>query len=123
MPDVRRPIPIEHGAVHYTSRRALAQHLSATHGQTVDAWMTRLSRFNGDVARALTVKPSPALRPTWQGKEFPSRWSLAKHLATVFGGTPAAWTRRRRHLGSARGIAAQPAAASVKSPSCRSTLV
>ena len=44
------PIPIEHDGVHYPSRKALAQHLAAIQGGAIGTLITRLSRFNSDVA-------------------------------------------------------------------------
>ena len=53
------PIPIEYDGVHYPSHKALAQHLAAIKGGAIGTWKTRLSRFDGDVARALTNKAAP----------------------------------------------------------------
>ena len=89
-----RPIPIEFEGVRYPSRTALAQHLAATRGHAVGTWAARLSRFDGDVARALVgpVK-APRLSLAYQGRSY-TRKGLAQHLAATHGGTIAAWNAR-----------------------------
>ena len=102
------PIPIEHDGAHYPSRKALAQHLAAIKGGAIGTWITRLSRFDGDVARALTNKAAPPIRLTYRGMAFASRKALAQHLAATLGGCPETWSGRLQRAANDVALAIAP---------------
>ena len=75
-------IPIVYQGQRFASRAALAKYLAPRCGKTPSTLMSLLSRYEGDVERALAAHPSRRLRPlTFEGQTFASRRALAIHLA------------------------------------------
>ena len=71
-------IPIVYRGRKFPSRKALADHLAPLVGKTRLTLITLLSRYDGDVERAV----APARRPiTFEGRVFPHRKALAEYLA------------------------------------------
>lgn len=78
----RTRIPIFYQAQRFSSRAALAKYLAPRCGKTFSTLMTLLSRYDGDVERALAAHPSPQRRSfTFEGQVFATRKALAVHLA------------------------------------------
>jgi hypothetical protein len=74
-------IPIVYQGQRFPSRTALAEYLAPRCGKTVSTMQTLLSRYDGDVERAVAPHP-PKLRPfSFEGQAFPSRKALAIYLA------------------------------------------
>jgi hypothetical protein len=68
-------IPIAYRGLQFPSRQALADHLAPLVGKTRSTMRTLLSRYDGDVERALASR-----RPS-RGRSFPHRKALAQYLA------------------------------------------
>jgi hypothetical protein len=76
----RAAIPIVYQGQQFPNRAALARHLAPLVGKTRSTLITLLSRYDGDVERA--VAPSSQRRPiTFEGQVFPHRKALAEYLA------------------------------------------
>ena len=73
-----KAIPIVYQGQQFPNRAALADHLAPLVGKTRATLITLLSRYDGDVERAL----APGRRPiTFEGRVFPHRKALAEYLA------------------------------------------
>ena len=73
-------IPIVYQGQQFPSRKALADHLAPLVGKTRSTLITLLSRYDGDIERA--VAPFSQHRPiTFEGQVFPYRKALAEYLA------------------------------------------
>jgi hypothetical protein len=76
----RSGIPIVYQGQQFPSRKALAKHLAPLVGKKRSTLITLLSRYDGDVERA--VAPSSQRRPiTFEAQVFPHRKALAEYLA------------------------------------------
>ena len=76
----RSGIPIVYQGQQFPSRKALARHLAPLVGKTRSTLITLLSRYDGDVERA--VAPISRRRPiTFEGQVFLHRRALAEYLA------------------------------------------
>jgi hypothetical protein len=71
-------IPIAYRGQQFPSRQALADHLAPLVGKTRSTMRTLLSRYDGDVERALASRRRPI---TFEGQVFPHRKALARYLA------------------------------------------
>ena len=81
-PPLENAIPIVYQGRQFGSRTALAEHLAPLVGKTQQTLETLLSRYQGDVERALASSRSRRPRPiTFEGHVFPNRMARAKHLA------------------------------------------
>ena len=79
-PSAGKAIPIVYQGRQFPNRAALARHLAPLVGKTRSTLITLLSRYDGDVERA--VAPSSQRRPiTFEGQVFPHRKALAEYLA------------------------------------------
>jgi hypothetical protein len=74
----RSGFPIVYQGQQFASRTALADHLAPLVGKTRSTLITLLSRYNGDVERALASRRRPI---TFEGQAFPHRKALAQYLA------------------------------------------
>ena len=73
-----KAIPIVYQGQQFPNRAALARHLAPLVGKTRSTLITLLSRYDGDVERAV----APGRRPiTFEGRVFPHRKALAEYLA------------------------------------------
>jgi hypothetical protein len=73
-----KAIPIVYQGQQFPTRAALARHLAPLVGKTRSTLITQLSRYDGDVERAV----APGRRPiTFEGRVFPHRKALAEYLA------------------------------------------
>jgi hypothetical protein len=87
MPPPDMSIPIVYRGQRFPSRKALALHLAPLLGQSVNTLLSRLTRYDGDVERALVgryelCEPRPI---AFEGQVFPSRQALARHLSPLLG--------------------------------------
>jgi hypothetical protein len=74
-----KAIPIVYQGQQFPNRAALARHLAPLVGKTRSTLITLLSRYDGDVERAV----APGRRPiTFEGQVFPHRKALAEYLAS-----------------------------------------
>ena len=73
-------IPIVYQGQQFPSRKALADHLAPLVGKTRSTLITLLSRYDGDVERAI-ASLSPRRPITFEGQVFPHRKALAEYLA------------------------------------------
>jgi hypothetical protein len=71
-------IPTVYQGQQFPSRAALADHLALFSGKTRSTMQTLLSRYDGDVERAVA---SPRRPITFEGQTFPHRKALAEYLA------------------------------------------
>ena len=79
-PSSGKAIPIVYQGQQFPNRAALARHLAPLVGKTRSTLITLLSRYDGDVERAVT--PISRRRPiTFEGQVFPHRKALAEYLA------------------------------------------
>ena len=79
-PSSGKAIPIVYQGRQFPNRAALAKHLAPLVGKTRSTLITLLSRYDGDVERA--VAPFSQHRPiTFEGQAFPHRKALATYLA------------------------------------------
>ena len=79
-PSSGKAIPIVYQGRQFPNRAALARHLAPLVGKTRSTLITLLSRYDGDVERAVT--PISRRRPiTFEGQVFPHRKALAEYLA------------------------------------------
>jgi hypothetical protein len=79
-PSAGKAIPIVYQGQQFPNRAALARHLAPLVGKTRSTLITLLSRYDGDVERA--VAPLSRRRPiTFEGQVFPHRKALAEYLA------------------------------------------
>ena len=79
-PSSGKAIPIVYQGQQFPNRAALARHLAPLVGKTRSTLITLLSRYDGDVERA--VAPLSQRRPiTFEGQVFPHRKALAEYLA------------------------------------------
>jgi hypothetical protein len=75
-----KAIPIIYQGRQFPNRAVLARHLAPLVGKTRSTLITLLSRYDGDVERA--VARFPQRRPiTFEGQVFPHRKALAEYLA------------------------------------------
>jgi hypothetical protein len=77
-PSSGKAIPITYQGQQFPNRAALAKHLAPLVGKTRSSLITLLSRYNGDVERALASRRRPI---TFEGQAFPHRKALAEYLA------------------------------------------
>ena len=87
MPPPDMSIPIVYRGQRFPSRKALALHLAPLLGQSVNTLLSRLTRYDGDVERAIVgrhelCEPHPT---AFEGQVFPSRQALARHLSPLLG--------------------------------------
>jgi hypothetical protein len=74
----RAAIPVVYQGQQFPSRNALADHLAPLVGKTRSTLITLLSRYDGDVERAV----APQRRSiAFEGQVFPHRKALAEYLA------------------------------------------
>ena len=87
MPPPDMSIPIVYRGQRFPSRKALALHLAPLLGQSVNTLLSRLTRYDGDVERAIVGRHELCEpRPTaFEGQVFPSRQALARHLSPLLG--------------------------------------
>ena len=79
-PSSGKAIPIVYEGRQFPNRAALARHLAPRVAKTRSTLITLLSRYDGDVERAVT--PISRRRPiTFEGQVFPHRKALAEYLA------------------------------------------
>ena len=79
-PSSGKAIPIVYQGQQFPNRAALAKHLAPLVGKTRLTLTTLLSRYDGDVERAVT--PISRRRPIpFEGQVFPHRKALAEYLA------------------------------------------
>ena len=79
-PSSGKAIPITYQGQQFPNRAALAKHLAPLVGKTRSTLITLLSRYDGDVERA--IAPLSQRRPiTFEGQVFPHRKALAEYLA------------------------------------------
>jgi hypothetical protein len=76
----RAAIPIVYQGQQFPSRRALADHLAPFVGKTRSTLITLLSRYDGDIERAV-ASFSRRRSITFAGQVFPHRKALAEYLA------------------------------------------
>jgi hypothetical protein len=74
----RSAIPIVYQGQQFPSRKALADHLAPLVGKTRSTLITLLSRYDGDVERAVAHQRRSI---AFEGQVFPHRTALAEHLA------------------------------------------
>ena len=75
-----KAIPIVYQGQQFPNRAALADHLAPLVGKTRSTLITLLSRYDGDVERAI-ASLSPRRPITFEGQVFPHRKALAEYLA------------------------------------------
>jgi DNA-binding CsgD family transcriptional regulator len=83
------PTPIIYQKRQFPTQKALAEYLAPRLGRSVKALQSALSRYNGDVERIIALGDN-AIPIIHQGRQFPSRTALAKHLAPLLGKSVAA---------------------------------
>ena len=75
----------------FPSRKALAEHLAPLLGRSVAALEVALRRYSDNIERVVggLVQPSAgkAIPIVYQGRQFPNRAALARHLAPLVGKT------------------------------------
>ena len=74
-------IPIVYQGRQFPSRQALADYLTPLVGKTKSTMRTLISRYDGDVERALAPRKRVHRPMTFEGQVFPHRKALAKYLA------------------------------------------
>ena len=79
-PSSGKAIPIVYQGQQFPNRAALAKHLAPLVGKTRLTLITLLSRYDGDVERAI-ASLSPRRPITFEGQAFPHRKALAEYLA------------------------------------------